>query len=128
MLNTLTIKARLTLLGCIAILGVLIAGGFGINRLASFDRQLEEDLQEVREGIEMMLDITEANIAFKTQVQEWKNILIRGDTSENLDRYKKAFLQNEKTVQEKVRNVTHNVDKVVEVANAVREVAKAVRK
>lgn len=34
----------------------------------------------------------------------------------------------EKTVQEKVRNVTHNVDKVVEVANAVREVAKAVRK
>ena len=103
MLNTLTIKARLTLLGCIAILGVLIAGGFGINRLASFDRQLEEDLQEVREGIEMMLDITEANIAFKTQVQEWKNILLRGDNSESFERYKKSFLQSEKTVQEKLR-------------------------
>lgn len=34
----------------------------------------------------------------------------------------------EKTVQEKVRGVTQNVERVVEVASAIREVAKAVRK
>ena len=39
-----------------------------------------------------------------------------------------ALLKAKKAIQDKVRGVTQNVEKVVEVANAVREVARAVRK
>jgi methyl-accepting chemotaxis protein len=37
------------------------------------------------------------------QVQEWKNILIRGNQEQEFSRYEKAFLEREKFVQERLR-------------------------
>ena len=99
----LTIKLRILILGLIAVGGVVIAGGFGIFQLSRFNTQLEADLIEVRSGIHTLIDIQTAAVAFKTQVQEWKNILIRGNQEQEFSRYEKAFLEREKFVQERLR-------------------------
>lgn len=44
----------------------------------------------------------EAHIAFKTQVQEWKNVLMRGNATEDYQKYFASFEKQESTVQEKL--------------------------
>ncbi|SES02872.1 methyl-accepting chemotaxis protein [Halopseudomonas bauzanensis] len=43
--------------------------------------------------------INETNLTFKTQVQEWKNVLLRGGKQADLDRYWQQFQHSEKQVQ-----------------------------
>ena len=43
--------------------------------------------------------INETNLTFKTQVQEWKNVLLRGGKQADLDRYWQQFQNSEKQVQ-----------------------------
>lgn len=43
--------------------------------------------------------ISEANLAFKEQVQEWKNVLLRGAEPADLDRYWRQFQTSETQVQ-----------------------------
>lgn len=44
--------------------------------------------------------INETNLAFKEQVQEWKNVLLRGANQADLDRYWTQFQNSENLVQE----------------------------
>lgn len=43
--------------------------------------------------------INESNLSFKIQVQEWKNVLLRGADQPSLDRYWRQFQDNEQRVQ-----------------------------
>jgi methyl-accepting chemotaxis protein len=43
--------------------------------------------------------IDEANLQFKVQVQEWKNVLLRGKQSADLDKYWKQFEERQRDVQ-----------------------------
>ena len=43
--------------------------------------------------------ISEANLAFKEQVQEWKNVLLRGTNQADMDRYWSQFQDSEQQVQ-----------------------------
>ena len=44
--------------------------------------------------------ISEANLTFKEQVQEWKNVLLRGANAADLERYWSRFQTNEAQVQQ----------------------------
>ena len=46
-----------------------------------------------------------ALVEFKVQVQEWKNVLLRGNDAAKYDKYFAAFEQDEKKVQEELRSV-----------------------
>ena len=46
-----------------------------------------------------LLAIKETGLQFKKQVQEWKDILLRGNNAEDYDKYLAAFGQEEKLVQ-----------------------------
>ena len=102
-MHNFTIKARVLILGLIAVGSMVIASGVGIFELSRFNTQLRADLVEIRQGIGTLIDIQTAAVAFKTQVQEWKNILIRGNQEQEFSRYEKAFLEREKFVQERLR-------------------------
>ncbi|MFO7749963.1 MAG: MCP four helix bundle domain-containing protein, partial [Desulfobacteraceae bacterium] len=49
--------------------------------------------------------VLQATVEFKTQVQEWKNILIRGNDTKSFDKYSASFDQREKNVQALLSNV-----------------------
>lgn len=49
--------------------------------------------------------IAEANLSFKEQVQEWKNVLLRGADQASLDRYWGQFQQSEAQVQSLLEQV-----------------------
>ncbi|MEJ6657062.1 MAG: methyl-accepting chemotaxis protein [Pseudomonas sp.] len=64
---------------------------------------LAQDLRSYRllmEGPQTTANlINETNLTFKTQVQEWKNVLLRGSKESDLDRYWQQFQDSEKQVQ-----------------------------
>ncbi|EQM73996.1 methyl-accepting chemotaxis protein [Stutzerimonas stutzeri] len=70
--------------------------------LASFSF-LSDDIsafQKLLKGpIEASRLINEANLEFKTQVQEWKNLLLRGKSPENQNKYWQSFEEQERKVQ-----------------------------
>ena len=47
---------------------------------------------------------------FKTQIQEWKNVLLRGKNPERLKKYWSSFEKHEKSVQEYSQSMLHSVD------------------
>lgn len=91
MFSRLTIKVRLVLMGALALCGIAMVAGFGLYQLqAGNDRQrLAFEIMEKDLGI--MLRVGSANVEFKTQVQEWKNILIRGRDVAEFEKYRQAF-------------------------------------
>ena len=101
-MQNLTIKFRIIALGLIAVLSTLVAGGFGIFSLGSFNTRLEADLGDIRTGVHTLVSIQSASIDFKTQVQEWKNILIRGNDEEAFKKHEQAFADKEKAVQQRL--------------------------
>lgn len=102
-MQNLTIKARILLLGILAVGGIVVAGGFGIFQLSSFNEQLARSMGDIRAGVTRLVDIQSANNDFKTQVQEWKNVLIRGNKDGNFERYRNRFEAEERSVQEKLK-------------------------
>lgn len=117
-MKTLTIKLRILILGLLAVGGIIAAGGFGLTQLSRFNSQLESDLAGVRVGVETLVNIQTASIDFKTQVQEWKNILIRGNRGEEFARYEKSFFAKEAVVQERLKNAVEVIKKKNDPTNA----------
>jgi methyl-accepting chemotaxis protein len=53
-----------------------------------------------KEEVQQALDARVIQVTFKKQVQEWKDILLRGDAPEDLDKYSKGFQSMAAKVQE----------------------------
>ncbi|MFM7084401.1 MAG: hypothetical protein ACKOW3_05295 [Hyphomicrobium sp.] len=51
-------------------------------------------------------------VTFKTQVQEWKNILLRGFNAEDYDKYHSAFIEKREEVQNQLENLLKNAEQV----------------
>ena len=101
-MRNMTIKARILFLGLLAVGGVALSGGFGIFQLSRFNSQLEIGMNDIHAGVTTLVDIQSANNAFKTQVQEWKNILIRGNKEGEFEKYKNQFEVEDRYVQKKL--------------------------
>jgi len=102
-MRNMTIKARILLLGILAVGGIAVAGSLGIFQLSDFNDQLARSMNDIRVGVTRLVDIQSANNDFKTQVQEWKNILLRGNKDGEFDKYEKRFEAEERSVQQKLK-------------------------
>lgn len=100
-----SIKQKLT--GGFVILFMLqiIVGIYGITSILKIREIYKVEEEENKNYIVIEKDIKDGQLAFKKQVQEWKNILIRGNDKESFEKYLKSFNEEEKNVQEKLKKI-----------------------
>ncbi|MHA7879617.1 MAG: methyl-accepting chemotaxis protein [Saccharospirillum sp.] len=84
------------LLSIVAMAIMAFVAIFSMNRSVT---QLSEVMDGVKQ-LEKQADV--ANLNFRTQVQEWKNVLLRGHDPDLMDRYWTAFTEQSDLVQAQV--------------------------
>ena len=96
------LSLKLPLVFAAALLLLLAAALFGISRL---DRALNTYQTQVSAKVEHERAAANLLQGFKVQVQEWKNVLLRGQEPEQLKRYWAAFEKQEAAVQQRARGL-----------------------
>jgi methyl-accepting chemotaxis protein len=124
LLDRISVRAKLWVLGgsLIAIAVALWAGSFYFTvRLANQSSRMRTTLQAVaRAGDQARM----AQIEFKNQVQQWKDMLIRGQDPAEMSSHRKGFDQGEQQVDERLAALkealgglgiadTHDVDQAL---------------
>src|SRR4051812_18085984 len=95
----LTIRARLAALLIFGNALLLTASGYAWYAIARLNDQLDH-MGKVQDEIERTGDLSRrAQLAFKGQVQEWKNILVRGQEQELFDKHLAAFQERSVAVK-----------------------------
>lgn len=100
MLANLTLKSKILLLSALIVLGLCVLGDSAYVQIRQYNAIVDETNVHVQRRADILGEIQESAINFKTQVQEWKNILIRGNDPEQFVKYVEGFNKAEKTVQE----------------------------
>lgn len=84
---------------------IVVLGLFSLFSIWSINRAWVSGTSETAELHRLARDAMEAEIAFKIQVQEWKNILLRGDNPSLLQKYTASFGDRSKETEENLSRV-----------------------
>ncbi|PHV38819.1 methyl-accepting chemotaxis protein [Janthinobacterium sp. BJB304] len=91
-LANLKISVRLGLLGAFFFLALVFVGARGWSALDAASVRSNEAMQRSVALTEAVDAARSAQVEFKIQVQEWKNILLRGGDAAAFQRYREAFV------------------------------------
>lgn len=104
MLKNMTLKAKILWLSGLIVFGLFFLGFIAFIQIHAYHNLVSEDAKRVQQRSDMTAEIGKVAVGFKSQVQEWKNILLRGTTDENVDKYIKSFTEEESAVQKHIVN------------------------
>ncbi|HMU65640.1 MAG TPA: chemotaxis protein, partial [Cellvibrionaceae bacterium] len=82
MLKNMTLKAKILMLSALIVLGLSVLGVSAYVQMRQFNAVVNETNVHVLKRSSILAEVQGAAVEFKTQVQEWKNILIRGNAPE----------------------------------------------
>jgi methyl-accepting chemotaxis protein len=105
MLKNMTLKSKILVLSGLIVLGLSILGLSAYVQLRQFSAIVDETNAQVLQRSNILDEVQAAAVEFKTQVQEWKNILIRGNNHEQFARYSQGFEKSEAKVQEHLQKM-----------------------
>jgi len=109
-------RSLVSLAGAVILL-LLLNGAIGLYGLRYVNLKHLQALDTVDTLIESLDDALQAQIHFKVQVQEWKNILLRGHVPGDFEAYAAAFEREAAIVSEHLRDL-HDDAAVLEVEPA----------
>lgn len=95
----LSLKTKILLLSALIVLGLVTLGATAYLQIRSYNAVVHDTGVHSQRRSDILVEIQGAAINFKTQVQEWKNILIRGNDAEQFSKYVDGFTKSESTVQ-----------------------------
>ena len=94
-----SIKAKLLSVVLGGLFTIVVAGSLAVYNfhllILDFDSVIKQQL-DARNHTNKVLS------EFKTQVQEWKNVLIRGHDPAQYDKYIQRFIKNEQSIQQQI--------------------------
>ncbi|KGJ91789.1 methyl-accepting chemotaxis protein [Colwellia psychrerythraea] len=99
MLDKISLKAKVLFLGLLVALSLVLLSWKAVNELSRFRDSTQLSFTLVEQKVKILTDITNAHVIFKTQVQEWKNVLIRGNSKKQFDKYSARFQKSSDKVQ-----------------------------
>lgn len=94
------IRNQLLVLVASSLAVVVIAFSWGFT---SLNAVIDEYSSTANNDVRYMTQLSSMNLRFKTQVQEWKNTLIRGKDPKQLDKYWNRFLDNSERIEKDYR-------------------------
>lgn len=99
MFGNLTLKFKILLLSALIVLGLSTLGVTAYLQIRSYNAVVDDTALHSQRRSNILVEIQTAAVDFKTQVQEWKNILIRGNDAQQFTRYVDGFTKAEADVQ-----------------------------
>ncbi|MEW5904812.1 MAG: methyl-accepting chemotaxis protein [Pseudomonadota bacterium] len=94
-----SIRMKLILFATVAVSLLLTAGGAGWYLFHRFEQDMVGEIDGFATEAHALIAVENAHNAFKTQVQEWKDTLLRGNDPASFEKYSKAFFAQEARVQ-----------------------------
>ena len=91
-----TLKLKVLLLGFVSMFIVAIAAFLSFWAL---NEKLHEYDSLIHQQVQAAITVNETTIEFKKQVQEWKNVLLRGHNRKDLGKYWQKFKQQQEKIQ-----------------------------
>ena len=104
-MHSMKISQKLLLLVASALIGLFATGVFAILQAGKLNEALVTGIERQDLVVAAVDGARGAQVHFKTQVQEWKNILLRGKDSEAFAKYLKGFDEEERLVRERLEQV-----------------------
>lgn len=102
------IRNKILLLLVCAMSSIVITVFLGFSSIKDVISDYSESVNE--EAI-IMLQVADLNVQFKTQVQEWKNTLIRGNDPQQLNKYWERFNQSATKIQSSYAHLLQTMPK-----------------
>lgn len=124
MLQKLSLKLKITLLVILVSGSMIILGALGFKEINDISKVSNQKFVSIDTQMEFLMDIERAHVAFKIQVQEWKNVLIRGNDQSQFDKYLAGFNKRDQEVQQHLATVLTKVTNNSAIEASIKELKK----
>ncbi|WP_444995672.1 methyl-accepting chemotaxis protein [Aliikangiella sp. IMCC44359] len=124
MLNQLSLKVKIISLSILMVLALVWLAFSALSQLRFYDNQVSEQFTNISFNVATLSDISHAHVTFKTQIQEWKNVLIRGNNRKQFDKYLAQFVKSSEKTQKLLASAIDNKTKQGLAATGIAQVKK----
>ena len=97
-----SLKAKIIML---AVVSIGVVGAISLIAFFSLSSKVNSYDDLLRVDVQSVILVDKTTIAFKKQVQDWKNVLVRGHTEKDLNKYWGKFNETQRQVQDYAEQV-----------------------